>query len=300
VRRIFHLRAKGTGFSEIARQIDGALTRSGVRRVVMNRAYIGEQRIPDPNRKGDPKIVCDSHQPLVTETEWEYANAVRGRGPVHTGLANETQLKGIVRCGLCGSTMHVLAYGKQRDRRTYACTSPRCGGTSMSVSKVEPAVLDLLSIAIAGRAPQVAAVIEGDNRYNDALMAVESAQQALADYRDSMDIQRELGTADYAAGLRIRREAVEVARRALRDLPRPEPEPRRLMTWEEFDLYDRRRFYARCIAEVRCSFAHLLRRAVSARAASPHIKRRDRASLERKARLGIPHMDSAGDITDRA
>jgi hypothetical protein len=82
---------------------------------------------------------------------------VRGRAPVHTGLANETQLKGIIRCGLCGSTMHVLSYGKQRDRRTYACTSQRCGGTSMSVSKVEPAVKELLSIAIADRAPHIAA-----------------------------------------------------------------------------------------------------------------------------------------------
>jgi DNA invertase Pin-like site-specific DNA recombinase len=251
VRRIFHLRAKGTGFSELARQIDGALTRSGIRRVVLNRAYVGEQRIPDPDRKGDPKIIRDSHRPLVTEAEWEAAKAVRGRAPVHTGLASETQLKGIVRCGLCGSTMHVLSYGKHRDRRTYACTSSRCGGTSMSVSKVEPAVKEMLSIAIADRAPHVAAVIEGDNRYGDALAAVESAQQALAEYRDSIDIQRVLGTVDYAAGLRTRREAVEVARRALRDLPRPAPEPRRLMTLEEFDLYDRRRFYARCIAEVR-------------------------------------------------
>ena len=29
----------------------------------------------------------------------------------------------------------------------------------------------------------------------------------------------------------------------------PELEPRKLITLEEFDLYDRRRFYARCIAE---------------------------------------------------
>jgi hypothetical protein len=221
VRRIFHLRAKGIGFSEIGRQIGGALTRSGIRRVVMNRAYVGEQRIPDPDRKGDPKIIRDSHRPPVTEAEWESANAVRGRAPVHTGLASETQLKGIVRCGLCGSTMHVLSYGKQRDLRTYASTSSHCGGTSMSVSKVEPAVKNMLSIAIAERAPHVAAVIEGDNRYGDALGAVESAQQALAEYRDSIDIQRALGTVDYAAGLRTRKEAVEVARRALRDLPRP-------------------------------------------------------------------------------
>lgn len=248
VRIIFRLRAEGVGFSEIARQIDG-LTRSGVRRVVMNRAYVGEQRIPDPNRKGEPKTIRGSHRPLVTEQEWEAANAMKGRAPTHTGLGSETQLKGIVRCGICGSTMHVSAYGKQRDRRTYACTSG-CGGTSMAVSKVEPAVLWMLGKAVADRAPHVAAVIEGDNRYADALATVESAKQALSDYRDDIEMQRVLGMVDFAAGLRVRKEAVETARRALRDVPRPAPLSRRKMTLAEFDLADRRRFYARVIAEV--------------------------------------------------
>jgi DNA invertase Pin-like site-specific DNA recombinase len=248
VREIFRLRAQGTGFSEIARQVEG-LTRSGIRRVVMNRAYVGEQRIPDPSRKGDPKIIRDSHRPLVTEQEWEAANAVKGRAPTHTGLGSETQLKGIVRCGICDSTMHISAYGKKRDRRTYACTSG-CGGTSMAVSKVESAVLWMLDQAVADRAPHVAAVIEGDNRYEDALAAVESAKQALADYRDDLEMQKVLGMADFGAGLRVRKEAVETARRALREVPRPAPLDRRKMTLAEFDLADRRRFYARVIAEV--------------------------------------------------
>jgi DNA invertase Pin-like site-specific DNA recombinase len=249
VREIFRLRAEGVGFSDIARGIDGVLTRSGVRRVVMNRAYVGEQRIPNPAKKGEPRVIPKSHQPLVTETEWEAANAVKGRAPTHNGLAAKTQLKGIVRCGICGGTMHVCAYGKARDKMTYACTSG-CGGTSISVAKVEPPVLHQLDVAVAQRAPQVAAVIEGDNRYADALASVEDAKAALAEYRDNIELQQVLGVSDFIAGLRTRKKAVETARRALRDLPRPEPFRSRKMSLEEFDMEDRRRFYQRVIAEV--------------------------------------------------
>ncbi len=250
VREIFRLRAEGMGFSDIARHVT-ALTRSGIRRGVMNRAYVGEQRIPDLAKKGHPKVIANSHRPLVTEQEWEAANAVKGRAPTHTGLGAKTYLKGLVRCGICGSMMHVVAYGKNRDRMTYACTSG-CGGTSMSVRKVESAVLHLLDIAIAERAPHVAAVIEGDNRYADALTAVEQAKLALAEYRDNIELQRVLGVAGFAEGLKVRKEAVETARRALRNVPRPEP-PRgkRKLTLEEFDHEDRRRFYGRAIAEVK-------------------------------------------------
>jgi hypothetical protein len=145
--------------------------------------------------------------------------------------------------------MHVCAYGKARDKMTYACTSG-CGGTSMSVAKVEPAVLHQLDLAVAQRAPQVAAVIEGDNRHTDALASVEEANAALAEYRDNIELQQVLGVSDFIAGLRTRKEAVETARRALRDGPRPEPVGSRKMTLEEFDLADRRRFYQRVIAEV--------------------------------------------------
>jgi DNA invertase Pin-like site-specific DNA recombinase len=248
VREIFRLRADGLGFSEIARRLDGALTRSGVRRVVMNRAYLGEQRIPNPARRGEPKVIKNSHVPLVTEREWEAANAVKGQAPRHTGLGEKTQLKGVVRCGVCSNVMHVLSYGKDRSRRTYACTA--CGKTSMSVSKVEPAVFWQLQLGIGNREPHIAAVIEGDTRYTDALVAVEEVQRVLEEYRDNLELQKVLGMADYTEGLRQRKAAVETARRALREVPRPAPADGRKLTLEEADLTLRRDFYRRAIAEV--------------------------------------------------
>jgi DNA invertase Pin-like site-specific DNA recombinase len=253
VRLIFKLRAEGVGFSEIARRVGGALTRSGVRRVVMNTAYLGEQRIPNPNRPGEPKVIKDSHRPLVTRAEFEAANAVKGHAPIRRGLAERTMLKGVIKCGLCGRNMHVLAYGSpatgKKRSLTYACTG--CGRSSLVVHKADPAVDFMLDTAIMQRHPAVAAVIEGDNRYADALAEVEQAQQALAEYRDNIEMQQVLGMRDFAEGLRVRKEAVEVARRALRQVPRPEPTSNRALTLEEFTRDDIAAFRRRVIAEVR-------------------------------------------------
>jgi Recombinase len=136
VRDIFRRRTAGESFWSIAR--DTPLTRSGVRKVVMNRAYLGEQTIPDRKRKGEPQLAPNypGHPPIVTATEWEAANALRGPAPSHTGLADRMKLKGLVHCGVCGGRMHVLAYGKKKDRRTYACTNG--GHGSMSAAKVSP------------------------------------------------------------------------------------------------------------------------------------------------------------------
>ena len=61
-------------------------------------------------------------------------------------------------------------------------------------------------------------------------------------YRDDVATQRILGVADWTAGLKARKEAIEKARKALRELPRPESlSSKKLMTWEEFDLDSSRR-----------------------------------------------------------
>jgi len=128
-------------------------------------------------------------------------------------------LSGVVHCGLCGAKLFVLAYGKDRSRRTYACTA--CGKTSMSVAKVEPAVDAQLSKAMLGRDkdPHVVAVLEGDTRYADALRVVEQAQAEINAWRDEVSVT-DVGVAGWKSGLQARQAKLETAR-ALRDLPRP-------------------------------------------------------------------------------
>jgi DNA invertase Pin-like site-specific DNA recombinase len=244
VRLIFKLRAEGLRFSEIAARENVPLSRSGVRKVVMNRAYLGEQRIPDPKNPGEPRTIEGCHQPIITEAEWEAANAVKtGRPPVHTGLSETVQLKGIVRCGLCGSKLTV---SQGKDTVRYSCTNG-CGKTSMAVHLVEPPVLHQIDVALNEHEPHVAAIIQGDTRYSDALAAVEQARADLTEYRDSPDILRELGAKAFAEGLKVRKAAIETARRALREVPRPFEQT---MTREEFLQMDARRYYPRLIAEV--------------------------------------------------
>jgi len=242
---IFKLRAEGLRFSEIAAREDIPLTRSGVRKVVMNRAYVGEQRIPDPKNPGEPLVIENCHQPLITEQEWEGANAVKtGRPPVHTGLSETVALKGIIRCGLCGAKLTVSSYGNGKS--TYACTNG-CGKASMATHLVEPPVLRELDDALEEHEPHVAAVIQGDTRYADALAAVEQARADLTDYRDSPDILRELGPKVFAEGLKVKKAGIETARRALREVPRPFEQA---MTREEFLKLDAKLYYPRLIAEV--------------------------------------------------
>jgi site-specific DNA recombinase len=270
VREAFRLRAEGLGFSEIARRLPEVTvtrtrerqrvrarpTRSAVRRMVTNRAYLGEQRVPN-GRKGEPRVVTGSHRPLVTEAEWQAANAVRGRAPTHNGYGAERPLHGLVRCGVCGGRLHLMAYGKARDRRRYACTRGRCS-VGIPAQVLEPAVDALVDLAIAEGEPHVAAVLEGDDRYERALHAVTEAQEALAEYRDDVELQRVLGVRDFAEGLKVRREAVETARRALREVPRPESSglPAPPPVTEDGDLGEayvhyRRALSRRVVAEVR-------------------------------------------------
>lgn len=251
VREIYRLRGEGTGWADISRRVPG-LSRSGFRKIVMNRAYLGEQRIPSRTSKGQPERAPDypGHPPLVSEAEWQMANAIKGPTPKHTGLAKSTQLYGIVRCGECAKRMFVLAYGKDRSRRTYACTS--CGKTSMSVAKVEPAVIAALDRAMLGRVKDrhVVAVLEGDSRYSDALAVVERAQAEIDTWRDEISVA-DLGVAGWKQGLKAREAKLETARRALRELPRPKQTKISAKTLAEAGAQDLRDFYARVIAEVR-------------------------------------------------
>jgi DNA invertase Pin-like site-specific DNA recombinase len=237
VREIFRRRASGEGFSEIARYIPPVrlyvgsgserkrvkrrLGRSGVRRIVMNRAYLGEQRIPADRRGDDPKVI-KTHKGLVTSAQWEAANAIEGRAPIHNGLGRETQLHGLIRCGVCGHKLHVLSYGKDRRRRRYTCTHGKCA-VGIPAHEVDRWVTAAVYDAIKRADRRVAEALNEDARHDAAVAAVEQAQRDYAQYRDSIDIQRELGPADFAAGLRVRKEAIDLARSELRKLPKPKP-----------------------------------------------------------------------------
>jgi DNA invertase Pin-like site-specific DNA recombinase len=250
VKRIFTLRAEGHGFTDIADRLPEVWVRGGggqsskgvkairrrdslgrgsVKHVVANRAYLGEQRVPN-GKKGEPKVIRSSHRPIVTEAEWEAANAVKGHGPRRTGLGVRVAgLLGLVRCGGCGRRLFVMSESNPR----YVCTARDCPSRgSLGVYKLENAVDDALAAAFKADRLEVLAVASHGQRHVDAIAQIEAANRALAEYRDSTELQSVLGMADWTEGLKVRREAVDVARRALSALgpqPKPVTDMRRLL-----------------------------------------------------------------------
>jgi len=64
------------------------------------------------------------------------------------------------------------------------------------------------------------------------------------EFRDSVELQRELGIAGFAQGLKIRKQALELARRELAKVRRPaaSSNSKQLMTFDEYlQLYERER-----------------------------------------------------------
>src|SRR5438552_2832048 len=53
------------------------LTKSGVRTMLANRAYVGEVSIQN-GTKGKPRVITDFHAPIIPRQIFEAANAVRG------------------------------------------------------------------------------------------------------------------------------------------------------------------------------------------------------------------------------
>ncbi len=115
----------------------------------------------------------------------------------------------------------------------------------MLAAKLDGYVDGLLWQAILGHEPHVGAVILGDMRYTDALVAVDQARRDFEQFRDSVELQRELGIGGFAQGLKIRKQALELARRELAQVRRPagSSKSKQPMTFEAYlRLYERERY----------------------------------------------------------
>jgi DNA invertase Pin-like site-specific DNA recombinase len=241
---LFERRAAGANVGELTRflQAEGIeITKSGVRAILANRAYVGEMKLPS-GVKGQQKVVKNHHAPLVSEQRWE-AGQVKQEFIPRTGRSQEARLRGLVYCASCGKRCKLTLYGPPDNRKpNYSCTYDKCTAhAGMKVSKLDAYVEGVLMQAAADHEPHVEAVILGDSRYQDALTAVDEARQAFEEFRDSVALQRELGIDGFAKGLKVRKQALELARRELAKV-RPPTTPasgsgkhgKRKMTFDEF------------------------------------------------------------------
>jgi DNA invertase Pin-like site-specific DNA recombinase len=251
VRDVFERRAAGDDIGKLTRFLreQGAisvysgkpLTKSGVRTMVANRAYVGEVSIQN-GTKGKPRVITDFHAPIIPRQIFEAANAVRGAYfPQNGKLASQVKLPGLVYCATCKRRLRISGYkAGGQSVANYACTYADCPAhASMKASKLDAYVEGLLMTAVVDREPHVGAVIEGDTRYQDAMTAVHEAERVYEEFRDSVELQRELGIRGFADGLRVRKEALELARRELAKARPAKGNGRRgrkgrMMTYEAF------------------------------------------------------------------
>ena len=199
------------------------ITKRAVSYWIANRAYVGEMTA-QTKRKGQTRVIKDVHPPLVTPEQWEAAQRKQPFTP-RNGTASDAELRGMVFCGTCGSRMKTGLSGP-RDRRkaSYVCTAAKedCSArASIRTDALDGHVEEAVWYAAAYHEPHVEAVILGDSRYQDAMLEVEEARAAYEEFRDSIEMQRELGMQGFAQGLQVRKEALAVARRALTQVPAP-------------------------------------------------------------------------------
>ncbi len=242
VRELFKRRAEGANYAELKRWLSPKLTdlparpdpetgddrrrrtitKQGVKTILSNRAYVGEMRAQS-GQKGSPRTITNSHPPLVSHEEWEAAQIHQPFVP-RNGTAAGAALRGLVFCGTCGRRCKTGLSGPPEKRRaSYVCTADDCAArASMRTDLLDDHVEGWLMLAAAEHEPHMEAIILGDTRFADAMAEVEEARSALEEFRDSIEMQRQLGMDGFAKGLAVRKEALEVARRRLSEVRAPE------------------------------------------------------------------------------
>jgi DNA invertase Pin-like site-specific DNA recombinase len=219
IQELFNLRAGRAQWQQLvdhAAQSGHVITVGGARGIIGNRAYLGEA-VVQSGTKGQPQVSKNHHAPLISEHEWQAAQSAAGAFSPRNGKTLGVALRGLVYCSGCGRRCKVLLNGSPGHRSpSYACTAAGCPrGVAIKASRLDPYVERVLWSAILARDPHVGAIQDDARTYQDALDVVAQAQASLAEYRDDVDLQRDLGLASWKDGLQVRKAALETARREL-------------------------------------------------------------------------------------
>jgi len=240
VQEVFQRRAEGQSLRSLAtwlREHGIEITKSGVRVVLANRAYLGEMTVPT-DRKGELEVRKNAHEPVVTEDLWEQAQAAGGPYHPRNGRwSSQARLTGIARCSGCDTPLSAHGGGKKKDTAYYSCTAEGCKArVGIRVDRLDAWADGLLQQAVVRGVPEVIAVLEGDDRRARALDAVKAARLELETYIAEVRVS-DVGRDAWIHGKEVRAAALTVAQRELAAIPAPRPVSRarakRLMTWDE-------------------------------------------------------------------
>lgn len=201
--RAFELRAGGSSWPALARRLDMGLT--SVRKVVMNRVYLGEIHM------GEWQNLA-AHEPIVSRALFEAAQIYHPPPPRGPSKA-PALLAGLVRCSACGYRMSVDSHAGIYKCRPHKATG-RCPAPALvSQRKIERIVSDAVERHMETVSLTYEAVERGD-AVAVAEAALEAAEVELALYQQATKLS-DVGAEHFAEGMRQRVEAVEAARRAL-------------------------------------------------------------------------------------
>jgi DNA invertase Pin-like site-specific DNA recombinase len=237
VKQAFKLRAEGESFERLGNLL-GLAGKSSARSIIKSRVYVGEARVP-ADRPGEFNVVKSAHPPIITEEEWERANAGGGDYKARTGAwADQARAGGLIYCASCNRRLSVGRAGRPGNYfAQYQCTQERCPGPRVGVrmERMDSFVDSLLMYAVVTEVPEMIAVLAGDDRYQRALDAVEWAKTELETFITEVSIT-EIGKDSWIAGKKAREAAVTVARAQLKETPAPAPVSKKrgkLMTFEQ-------------------------------------------------------------------
>jgi DNA invertase Pin-like site-specific DNA recombinase len=219
VRELFHRRAAGAPWRELASFLDERLPRDSggawpvgtVTSIVSRRVYLGEAA-------AGVLVNPTAHAPLVSRAEWEAAQAAPKSARTPRRADGGALLVGIIRCAGCGQPMTREGSGKRGTWTNYGCQGRHAGGVCPAPTKISTARADeYVEGAFLEWIARERVALEATTATNDLdrmVAQLEAAETELAAYRDA-NLVSVIGRDAYVAGLTERARAVEDARRGL-------------------------------------------------------------------------------------
>ena len=223
VRELFRRRARGAGWTALARFLDesgvqgpygnGAWTPSATAKMIRNRAYLGEAR-------SGQYVNESAHAPLVSGAEWEAAQGDRTVASARIG--DGLMLQGIVRCAGC---RYLLKADNMKGRNgerlgLYRCrgrhAAGKCPAPATIMARVLDPYIDAAFLAALGPTGPLAEAVASTKALDAAVMSLENAEAELAVYRDA-NLISVIGKDAFLEGLESRAEIVRVAQAKLNE-----------------------------------------------------------------------------------
>ena len=224
IREAFRMRAQGTSPEQIARFLESrgvgpgsgnpSWSRQGVAALLKNKVYVGQAR----GWKGIEKD--KAHEPLVTDEEFEAAQALRAVRHAHDGsIASQALLTGLIKCAGCGHNLTITGNTNRDGRRTfsYICRRRYATGICPAPAAARGEIVDAFvreALAVAMTEGKLDTSLDALGRFEAARRDVQRTRADL-DALASADLLRTLGPERLAAMAGPLKAAHDDARRRL-------------------------------------------------------------------------------------